>query len=113
MAGQPGDNTDDVRIVKRNSASTYFTLFAGAGAVWVANALDGQVVRIDPATGRIVARIDVGTGLRELAAGPGEVWVTRDENNGGQPITPAPRRFRALINSAYIPHGSATAARSR
>ena len=50
----------------------------GAGSVWVASALDGQVARIDPATGRIVARIDVGTGLRELAAGPTDVWVTRD-----------------------------------
>ena len=50
----------------------------GAGSVWVACAIDGQVMRIDPASGRIVKRIAVGPGLREVAAGPSGVWVTRD-----------------------------------
>ena len=50
----------------------------GAGSVWVVCAIDGQVMRIDPASGRIIKRIAVGPGLREVAAGPSGVWVTRD-----------------------------------
>ena len=38
----------------------------------------GEVERIDPASGRIVERIEVGPGLREIAVGANGVWVTRD-----------------------------------
>ena len=48
---------------------------AGAGAVWVTSLLDDSVSRIDPATGRIVARIRVGRGASAIAVGPGAVWV--------------------------------------
>ena len=50
----------------------------GAGGVWVATGTAGQIVHIDPASGRIVGRIDIGPGLREIAVGPHDVWVTRD-----------------------------------
>jgi DNA-binding SARP family transcriptional activator len=47
----------------------------GAGAVWVANANDETVSRIDPNTKREVARIGVGTDESALAVGFGSVWV--------------------------------------
>jgi YVTN family beta-propeller protein len=48
----------------------------GEGALWVANAKDGSVMRIDPAKGRVVRTIHVGGSPRGIATGAGRVWVT-------------------------------------
>ncbi len=48
----------------------------GEGSVWVANAGDGTVTRIDPARATVVGDpIPVGRDPRELAVGEGFVWV--------------------------------------
>jgi hypothetical protein len=50
----------------------------GEGAVWVAvswNPRTGEVVRIDPRTGAIDARISTGGFVGELRIGAGSVWV--------------------------------------
>jgi YVTN family beta-propeller protein len=52
-----------------------FTLVEGDGSIWVANFGDGSVARLDPATNRIVARVQVGGQPWGLAAGEGSVWV--------------------------------------
>ena len=62
----------------------------GEGGVWVdvpANAPGAapEIVRIDPNTDRVVARIPVPEGESDIAAGEGSVWVTRDSRmQGGQ-----------------------------
>jgi streptogramin lyase len=50
---------------------------AGEGAVWVAAPDEQAVLRIDPATGAVVSRIDVSGATRPgvLAAGEGALWV--------------------------------------
>jgi len=49
---------------------------AGAGAVWVANSIDGTVSRIDPASRKAVSTIDVGGIPHELSVDDRGVWVT-------------------------------------
>jgi len=55
-------------------------LAAGEGALWVANRGDGTLVRVDPVTGRVAARVPLPktTDQRphEVAVGEGAVWVT-------------------------------------
>jgi hypothetical protein len=48
--------------------------FAG-GSVWVSAPLDDVVLRIDPATNRVVDRVEVGRAPAGLAAGAGGLWV--------------------------------------
>jgi DNA-binding SARP family transcriptional activator/DNA-binding beta-propeller fold protein YncE len=48
----------------------------GFGSVWVANAGDGTVSRIDPRTREVVAAIDLGVSVEGIATGAGGVWVT-------------------------------------
>ena len=48
---------------------------AGAGAVWVANADDGTVSRIDPTTRKVVQTIGTGTPAADIAVGAGAVWL--------------------------------------
>ena len=49
---------------------------AGAGAVWVADAANDAIKRIDPATGRVVRVIPVGGRPVALAAGDRDVWIS-------------------------------------
>jgi YVTN family beta-propeller protein len=50
------------------------TIAVGAGAVWLADPFDEQVVRIDPQDGRVVARIPAGAATT-LAVTGDAVWV--------------------------------------
>ena len=45
----------------------------GAGGVWVANAEEGSVTRLDPATGKFVATIGTGADVSDIAVGFGSV----------------------------------------
>ena len=67
----------------------------GAGAVWVANSLDGTVSRIDPATGEVVDTIPVGNTPTGVAFGAGAVWVTNADDRSVSKIDPVDRRGRA------------------
>jgi YVTN family beta-propeller protein len=53
----------------------------GAGAVWAPAAPDGTLARIDPQTGRVSRRIDVGTEPAGVAVGEGAVWVAGGGEN--------------------------------
>ena len=47
----------------------------GEGSVWVTNAGDGTVSRIDPETGDVTEEIPVGTAPSGIAFGDGALWV--------------------------------------
>jgi virginiamycin B lyase len=56
---------------------------AGAGGLWMAHGMDRVVLRLDPATGRVLARVQVppaaaAEGPFHIAAGGGAVWVTSE-----------------------------------
>jgi YVTN family beta-propeller protein len=61
-------------------------LAAGEGALWVANRRDGTLVRVDPATGRVAARILLPRTTEQqpyqVAVGDGAVWVTSAARRG-------------------------------
>jgi DNA-binding beta-propeller fold protein YncE len=60
-----------------------FGVSAGAGGIWVASNGTHKVVRIDPDTHAVVARIDLGTPtdfLRVVSAGPHGVWAISDHH---------------------------------
>jgi class 3 adenylate cyclase/streptogramin lyase len=50
-------------------------LAVAPGAVWVANADDGTVLRIDPETRKVVKTIGLGADVNSVAVGFGSVWV--------------------------------------
>jgi YVTN family beta-propeller protein len=47
----------------------------GRNAVWVADALDGTVKSIDPATSSVITTVNVGTSPAAIAEADGSVWV--------------------------------------
>lgn len=67
----------------------------GAGAVWVANALDGSVSRIDPRANQVVQTITIGRRPIGVTVGAGAVWVGDAGGDTVVPLDPAsgvPRR---------------------
>jgi outer membrane protein assembly factor BamB len=83
---------------------------AAFGAVWLSDTARGDVLRVDPRTRRVVARIHVGAEV-QLAAGGGSVWAVVDATTGIGPllrIDPRTNRIAARIGvrlTAY-PGGS-------
>lgn len=65
----------------------------GFGAVWSPSFDDGTVTRIDPATGEVVATIEIpnfgGEGVRDIAVGSELVWVITPRRNVLVGIDPA------------------------
>jgi DNA-binding SARP family transcriptional activator/DNA-binding beta-propeller fold protein YncE len=61
---------------------------AGFGSVWVVCYWRQEVVRLDPSTRRIVARIPVGSGPLSVSTGGGAVWVTNRDSRTVSRIDP-------------------------
>jgi peptide/nickel transport system substrate-binding protein len=61
----------------------------GEGAVWVANAEQGTVSRVDPATRRVVQRISVGREPAGVVAADGAVWVANSGERSVSWINPS------------------------
>jgi DNA-binding beta-propeller fold protein YncE len=69
----------------------------GEGAVWIrSNGLNPAILRIDPATGKVVATIPVG-GADAIAAGEGALWVADATDNAVLKIDPATNSSAGLI----------------
>jgi len=84
-----GENADNANTVSQVDPATNrlvgtpipvgiepLQMVTGAGAVWVgAHSGPPAITRIDPATGKVLATIEVGFGIHGLAAGPDSVWA--------------------------------------
>lgn len=84
----------------------------GLGAVWVPNAADGTVSRVDPASGRVTATFPVSarTGLTHLdhagvgvAVAGGAVWVTDEYHDRLLRLDPRTGRVTRAIEVAGDP----------
>jgi YVTN family beta-propeller protein len=86
----------------------------GGGAVWVTAGgyQDTRVLRIDPASNRVVASIPVPDGSDRLAVGAGAVWVANRSDNSVSRIDPAGNRVAATIGVGREPLGITVAAGS-
>src|SRR5213078_1735204 len=75
------------------------------GAVWVTNALDSTVSKVDPTRGSVAATIPVGSGPTAVAASGGSVWVASQFSATVSRIDPS---RNAVVATARVP-GSPTA----
>jgi YVTN family beta-propeller protein len=69
----------------------------GAGAVWTAANKDQAVLRIDPATNRVVATIPVRQYPLAVSVGPGAVWVHNEDSSSVSRIDPATNQVVAEV----------------
>jgi YVTN family beta-propeller protein len=78
----------------------------GAGSVWIRKSGDDEVLRVDPRTNKIAARIRVGFAYATGIATRGDdVWVTNGEEGTVSRINAVANRVVATIPVGGYPHG--------
>ncbi len=77
-------------------------LAAGGGSVWVADAKDETVSRLEPSRDRVVT-IGVGSDPVALAYGEGSLWVAERGNNAVAQISPASNKVTRRIGNVNAP----------
>ena len=75
---------------------------AGAGSVWIADALDGTVSRLEPGRDRIVT-IPVGPDAVALAFGGGALWVAERGDRTVAQVSPSSNKVVRRIEIANAP----------
>ena len=80
----------------------------GNGAVWLLNADDRTISRIDPKTRAKMGHVESPSGVTDIAAGAGALWVGTGEGQGGN-WTDTVHRFDAatsrLTHTETLPEG--------
>ena len=93
------------RISVGNDPSAIAT---GAGGVWITDAEDNTVTRLDPASeGAAIATTSVGQGPTALAAGAGAVWVANTQDDTVSRIDPRTSTVTHTIPVGRRPTGVA------
>ncbi len=72
-------------------------VLSAAGAIWVANHLDGTVSRLEPSSGRQEAIIPVGDGPSSLALAAGSIWVATEFDDSITAINPETSAKRDVV----------------
>ena len=80
-------------------------LAVGAGSVWTGRNDRQAVLRVDPASGRVVATIPVGFHVFNLAADTASVWVVSFEDNMVARIDPATNAVTVRQSLLHAPSG--------
>ncbi len=91
---------DRIQLPLRESPQPFSGLsgiVAGEGGVWVSLASHDEVIRIDPATDAIVARIPVGEAPAGIALTTGSVWVANRFGHSVSRIDASTNRVVATI----------------
>jgi YVTN family beta-propeller protein len=99
----PATNQGSIGVGDQPLGVTY-----GFGSVWVAQAGEQSIVRIDPATGN-TSPITVGNVPTQVAVGTDGVWVTLGKDNKVARIDPSTNKVVASITVGNKPWGIAAA----
>lgn len=77
-----------------------YNLAEGFGSVWVT--VSGGLVRVDPATGAVLANVSIGDRPWGVAVGEGAVWVGDEENGTVARVDPATNTvvWRVMLSGA-------------
>jgi len=105
-----GHRLDEIRIGASPDALAY-----GADSLWAMDALGNEVIRVDPGSDRVIARIPLPGNLKDIAAGDGGVWVLDqvagtatqidpDSNSPDAPVGlgPDPTAIAVGLGSAWV-----------
>jgi virginiamycin B lyase len=66
----------EIDVSRSGLESGLFSVAAGAGGVWAVNWSEQTLVRIDPRTNEVVARIELPAAPRDVTTVGDDVWVS-------------------------------------
>ena len=84
--------------------SPTFGLATGGGSVWVGGLGSGDVIRVDPASGKVLARVTVGARVFNLAAAPGAVWAIDNALSTAVRVDTATGKVTARVPVGFQPY---------
>ena len=90
--------------MKVDVAETNYGLAASGGSVWVGGLDRGDVLRVDPATGKVLARVNAGVRVFNLAAAPGAVWAVANLSSTAVRIDSASGRVTTSVRVGAEPY---------
>jgi streptogramin lyase len=76
-------------VIRRIDTGPVDAIAAGAGGVWVIDALTGRLTEVDPTTGKIVGSLDLPGNPGAITAGGGSVWLLDRDVGAVLQIDPA------------------------
>lgn len=76
-----------------------YGLAASGGSVWAGTLTSGDVIRIDPASGKVLKRIPAGARVFNLVAAPGAVWAV---GNVSSTVTRIDARTGKVTNTVRV-----------
>jgi YVTN family beta-propeller protein len=78
-------------------------LDGGFGRLWVVDCRDGSLLAVDPDSGRVVSRHEIGRGANDVVAFAGSVWVSNWRSHSVVRIDPADVDVEAEIDAGDTP----------
>ena len=97
------------RVVRTVALGGATDVAVGLGAVWVSDAANGRVLRINPQTDQVTDAINVGTGPSAIALGDGSGWVANSLDGTVSRIDPRTDHVTATIPVGNDPSAIAVA----
>ena len=93
-----------VPTMKVDAGEPTYGLASGNGSVWVGGLGSGNVLRIDPASGKVLTRISIGARVFNLAAAPGAVWGIGNLTNTAARIDTTTGKVTASVRVGNGPY---------
>ena len=81
-----------------------YGLASAGGSVWVGGLSLGDVLRVDPTTGKVQKRVSVGARVFNLAVAPGAVWAVANLSSSVARIDTRTGRVTANIHVGTAPY---------
>jgi YVTN family beta-propeller protein len=90
--------------LKVDAGGLTYGLASSGGSVWVGGLASGDVLRVDPGTGKVVSRVSVGARVFNLASAPGAVWAVSNLTNSVARIDTRTGKVTATVRVGNAPY---------
>jgi DNA-binding beta-propeller fold protein YncE len=90
--------------LKADAGEWTYGLAAGGGSVWVGGLALGDVVRIDPGSGKVLTRVNVGARVFNLASAPGAIWAVANLTSTATRVDARTGRATATVRVGNAPY---------
>ena len=81
-----------------------YGLASSNGSLWAGGLAIGDVLRFDPASGKVTARVNVGARVFKLAAAPGAVWAVANLSGSVSRIDTRTGKVTATVSVGNAPY---------
>jgi len=81
-----------------------YGLAASGGSVWAGSLTSGDVIRIDPSTGKVLKRIPAGVRIFNLVAAPGAVWAVGNVSSTATRIDSRTGKVTQTVHVGLAPY---------